>query len=145
MKDFNNLLSHIRIASEHAFGLLKGHFLSLMEMGEHKDIQVMYKAIEAMLILHNIFIDWDDHPERIWNFTLDSVELWPGWDGDEDVDEDVDNHVVSGNEIARLKIVILITLSMLIVMFRASELGGLQDTSSDRPSLTPSVPHVVDL
>jgi hypothetical protein len=28
---------------------------------------------------------------------------------------------------------------MLIVMFRASELGGLQDTSSARPSLTPSV------
>jgi hypothetical protein len=87
MRAFNLVLSRARVASEHVFGLLKGHFLSLKAMGEHKDIQHMYKAIEAMLVLHNICIDWSDHPETIWEY--DGTDIWPGWDGIEDeMDED---------------------------------------------------------
>lgn len=54
MRQFNKQLSSIRIASEHAFGHLKGCFPSLKEMGSHKDIEEMYKSIEAMMTLHNI-------------------------------------------------------------------------------------------
>ena len=57
MQEFNVLLSSVRIASECAYGILKGCFLSLKGMGEHKDIQVIYKATETMLVLHNICIN----------------------------------------------------------------------------------------
>lgn len=89
MRQFNKRLSSIRIASEHAFGHLKGRFPSLKEMGSHKDIEEMYKAIEAMMTLHNICIDWGDHPEDIWDF--DASDSWPD-DEDED-NEDLDADV----------------------------------------------------
>jgi hypothetical protein len=89
MREFNVLLSSVRIASEHAYGLLKGRFLSLKGMGEHKDIQTIYKAIEAMLVLHNICIDWDDHPDTIWQYN--STDIWEGWDGMEDRVDDEDD------------------------------------------------------
>jgi hypothetical protein len=76
MREFNVLLSSVRIASEHAYGLLKGCFLSLKGMGEHKDVQTKYKAIEAMLVLHNICIDWNDHPDSIWQY--DPTDIWEG-------------------------------------------------------------------
>ena len=60
--------------SEHAFGMIKGCFLSLKEMGTHRNIQDMYKAIEAMMILHNICIDWNDSPEEIWDY--DPADHW---------------------------------------------------------------------
>lgn len=55
--------------------MLKGRFLSLKEMGAHKDIQEIYKAIEAMMILHNICIFWRDNPERIWEYNPN--DPWP--------------------------------------------------------------------
>ena len=40
-------------------------------------------------MLHNICINWNDHPETIWQY--DSTDIWAGWDGAEDrVDEDED-------------------------------------------------------
>jgi hypothetical protein len=54
MRAFNKHLSGIRIGVEHAFGMLKGLFGSLKEMGAHADIQEMYKAIEALLILSHV-------------------------------------------------------------------------------------------
>jgi hypothetical protein len=68
MRAFNKRLSGVRITVEHAFGRLKGRFRALKEMGPHEDIQEMYKAIEALLILHNICIDLGDKPEEIWDF-----------------------------------------------------------------------------
>ena len=94
MREFNVLLSSVRIASEHAYGLLKGRFLSLKGMGEHKDIQTIYKAIEAMLVLHNICIDWDDHPDTIWQYN--STDIWEGWDGMEDRVDDEDEETEVG-------------------------------------------------
>lgn len=87
MRQFNKRLSSIRIASEHAFGRLKGRFPSLKEMGSHKNIEDMYKAIEAMMILHNICIDWGDHPEDIWDF--DASDNWADDEEIEEVDADV--------------------------------------------------------
>lgn len=68
MRQFNIRLSSERIRVEHAFGKLKGCFPSLKEMGCHKKIQEMYKVIEALLILHNMCIDYGDVPEHIFDF-----------------------------------------------------------------------------
>ena len=37
-------------------------------MGPQKDIQEVYKEIEAMMIIHNICIVWKDKPEQILAF-----------------------------------------------------------------------------
>ena len=42
----------------------------------------MYKAIEAMMILHNICIDWNDSPEEIWDY--DPANHWENDGNDED-------------------------------------------------------------
>jgi hypothetical protein len=83
MRKFNLRVSQIRIVSEHAFGLLKARFPSLKEMGIHRKIQDMYKAIEAMMIIHNICIDWGDRPEDTWD--IDSADSWS--DSEEEDDE----------------------------------------------------------
>jgi hypothetical protein len=98
MREFNVLLSSVCIASEHAYGLLKGRFLSLKGMGEHKDVQEIYKAIEAMLVLHNICIGWNDHPDSIWEY--DPTDIWEGWDGvDDRVDDEGDEAEVGIEDI----------------------------------------------
>ena len=93
MRAFNKCLSSVRITVEHAFGLLKGRFPSLKEMGRHEDIQEAYKAIEALMIIHNICIDWKDQPDRIWDF--DPTDDWSD-DEDEEQDENIDGEVIEG-------------------------------------------------
>jgi hypothetical protein len=66
MRAFNLCLSSIQITIEHAFGLLKSRFPSLHGMGPHKDIQDMYCTIEALMVLHNMAIDFGDHPSDEW-------------------------------------------------------------------------------
>jgi hypothetical protein len=82
--------SGVRITSEHAFGLLKGRFPSLKEMGQHKNIEEAFKAIEAMMVIHNICIDWKDRPDKIWDF--DPTDDWSD-------DEDVGGEVIGGEVI----------------------------------------------
>ena len=89
MQEFNCRLSSIHIKSEHAFGLLKGHFPALKEMGRHENIQDAFKAIEALMIIHNICIDWKDRPDHMWDF-----EPTDHWSDDEEVDADVGGVVI---------------------------------------------------
>lgn len=89
MRAFNKQLSSVCISIEHAFGILKGRFLSLRVMGPHDNIQDIYCVIEALLILHNFCIEHDDHPEQIYDFVLhlnseDNQE--ENYDADEDMD-----------------------------------------------------------
>lgn len=86
MREFNKRLSSIRIRVEHAFGLLKGRFPSLKEFGRHDDMAEAYKAIEALMILHNICIDFGDKPEDIWDF--DATDEWTDDGGSEMEDPD---------------------------------------------------------
>jgi hypothetical protein len=51
---------------EHAFGLFKGQFLSLHGMGPHMDIQYVYRMIEALMVIHNMAIDFGDRPSDEW-------------------------------------------------------------------------------
>ena len=75
MRAFNQQIASIHICVEHAFGKLKGRFLSLKDLGRHRDINDAYKAIEAMMVVHNLGIDWEDHPELI-----DGFNPWDDWD-----------------------------------------------------------------
>lgn len=95
MRKFNLSLSRVRITSEHAFGRFKGRFQSLKEMGRHENLEHMYKAIEALMVIHNICIDWNDHPKDIWNY--DPKEEWEGEENEEDADADE----VPGVEVVR--------------------------------------------
>ncbi|EJF59915.1 hypothetical protein DICSQDRAFT_64153 [Dichomitus squalens LYAD-421 SS1] len=94
MHEFNKRLSSMRIISEHAYGRLKGRFLGLKAAGKHHDIEDLYKAIEALLILHNICMDWNDHPEDITNF--DPREL-PVDDENEEQDPDENPPILEGD------------------------------------------------
>jgi DDE superfamily endonuclease len=88
---FNKHLSSVCITSEHAFGLLKGRFPSMKEMGRHKDIQDAFKAIKAMMILHNICLDWKNRPDQIWDF-----DPTDGGSDDKDTNADAGGEVLEG-------------------------------------------------
>ncbi|EAU83249.2 hypothetical protein CC1G_11885 [Coprinopsis cinerea okayama7 len=60
--DFNRTLSGTRIYIEHAFGLLKGRFHSLKDLGRHRNVNEIYQVIHALMVLHNLCIDWEDSP-----------------------------------------------------------------------------------
>ncbi|KAF7334180.1 DDE Tnp4 domain-containing protein [Mycena venus] len=66
MQAFNLRLSRIRIIVEHAFGLFKGRFPSLHGMGPHHDIEDIYRTIEALMVSHNMAIDFRDQPNDEW-------------------------------------------------------------------------------
>ena len=86
---FNKRLSGIRIYVEHAFGMLKGRFPSLKELPAFDNMDEAYKVIQAMMVIHNLCIDWGDAPETIPDYVPgDNDDLHPGvWDK---LDIDVD-------------------------------------------------------
>ena len=47
--------------------------MSLKTMGQHGNMQEVYKAIESMIIIHNMCIDFNDHPQSIEGFTADNA------------------------------------------------------------------------
>ena len=65
---FNKLISNKRIFVEHAFGMLKGRFPALKELGTPDDIEDAYRTVESLMTLHNLCIDLGDHPEDICDF-----------------------------------------------------------------------------
>ncbi|EPS94762.1 hypothetical protein FOMPIDRAFT_1129721, partial [Fomitopsis schrenkii] len=75
-KKFNKRLSQLRIAVEHAFGRLKGRFPALRAMHGRK-LGDIYRAVEALMIIHNILERRSDDPRRI-----------PRFNGREDRDRD---------------------------------------------------------
>ncbi|EEB98236.1 hypothetical protein MPER_02295, partial [Moniliophthora perniciosa FA553] len=70
MKDFNYTLSKQQITVKHAFGALKGCFPSLRFLGSHRDVNDNWRVIEALMILHNICLYYNDHPELIDDFVI---------------------------------------------------------------------------
>jgi hypothetical protein len=57
---FNKIFSSARIWVEMTFGRLKARFPSLYCMGVVHNIQDLYRSIEALMVLHNICIDFGD-------------------------------------------------------------------------------------
>ena len=61
-------------------------------MGPHADIQEMYRAIKALLILHNMCIDYGDKPDDDWEIdVMDEERL-------DERDEDPDAIIVENGE-----------------------------------------------
>ncbi|KAF8835018.1 hypothetical protein BDN67DRAFT_876144, partial [Paxillus ammoniavirescens] len=77
---FNKRLSSIQIYVEHAFSLLKGHFPALKDLPLERNMQDMYRLMEALITLHNICIALGDAPEHI--------PFFDPTDPDADTDED---------------------------------------------------------
>ncbi|RDX50634.1 hypothetical protein OH76DRAFT_1348451, partial [Lentinus brumalis] len=84
---FNRRLSSLRIFVEHAFGRLKGRFPVLRCM-PGKDIDMIYRSVESLMIIHNIVERFNDDPTDI-----------EAYDGEED--DDVDE--VRGEAAAQLR------------------------------------------
>jgi hypothetical protein len=87
MKDFNYKLSKQRISVEHAFGCLKLRFRSLQLMGSHDNVDDVWRAIDAMLIFHNLCLRLDDHPRYLPGYTETAGTM------EEDLNAAVDNAV----------------------------------------------------
>ena len=75
-KKFNKRLSQLRIAVEHAFGRLKGRFPALRSMPGRR-LGEVYRAVEALMVIHNILERQSDDQQRI-----------PHFNGREDPDRD---------------------------------------------------------
>jgi hypothetical protein len=71
MKDFNFTLSSERIRVEHAFGCFKLRFQSARIMGGHKDVQDVWCAVDALLILHNMCLHYGDHLKHLEEYRED--------------------------------------------------------------------------
>lgn len=87
-------LSHLRVRIEHSYGRLKGRFPLLRRMtGEN--LQVMWRTIEACLIMHNILTELGDDPTTIEGFNgLEEV------DNNNEVNENM-QHTLNNNDQAR--------------------------------------------
>lgn len=57
---FGKLISGARVVIERTFGRLKIRFPSLVMMGDVEDLGDLYRAIEAMMVIHNICFDLHD-------------------------------------------------------------------------------------
>ncbi|KAI5122885.1 hypothetical protein M0805_003336 [Coniferiporia weirii] len=62
---FNVSHSRLRKKIEHAVGMLKGRFPALRSMPSSGNINNVYCAIEALMVVHNILIDFHDDPTEI--------------------------------------------------------------------------------
>ncbi|KAJ7742544.1 hypothetical protein B0H16DRAFT_1323264, partial [Mycena metata] len=54
----------------------------LRGMGQHQSVQEVYRVIEALLVLHNMSIDFKDKPEDTWVLTKDPEDVNDENDGD---------------------------------------------------------------
>jgi hypothetical protein len=59
---FNQQVSKGRIVVEWAFGRLKSWFPALTKLGAVRDMADIYRAIEAMMIVHNMCFQLGDAP-----------------------------------------------------------------------------------
>lgn len=94
MRAFNRRLSSVRIVIEHTFGLFKGRFPSLRAMGPHQNIQDLYKTIEALMVLHNMAIDFKDRPNDDWRLDENPDDQDDETDGDDKDEEPMVAEVV---------------------------------------------------
>ncbi|KAG8740504.1 hypothetical protein FRC10_004197 [Ceratobasidium sp. 414] len=93
-RDFNHKMSKARIVVEWAFGRLKARFPSLKKLGAVHDINDIYRAIEAMMVLHNMCQELGDVPSDS-RARHDDDDIHSEADGD--LDED-DEQVEMANE-----------------------------------------------
>ncbi|QRV77402.1 DDE superfamily endonuclease [Ceratobasidium sp. AG-Ba] len=74
-RKFNKRFSKGRIVVEHAFGMIKERFPGVKLMGTSQNIQTNFKALEALIVLHNLCIDYEDGNAPKWYNIEEDVEL----------------------------------------------------------------------
>ncbi|KAG8731305.1 hypothetical protein FRC10_001809, partial [Ceratobasidium sp. 414] len=86
-RDFNHKISQARIVVEWAFGRLKARFPALRKLGAVRDMKEIYRAIEAMMVVHNMCHHFGDVPDDLYA-PRDDGELTS--DPDTDVEDERD-------------------------------------------------------
>ncbi|KAG9125565.1 hypothetical protein FRC07_007085 [Ceratobasidium sp. 392] len=100
--EFNQKISRARIVVEWVFAQLKSCFPSLKRMGAAKDIDNIYRAIEAMMIIHNICHQlWDTPSDRDAQLT-DDDDLSDNPDEDANDSQEAHEILENGNSKALL-------------------------------------------
>lgn len=62
LRQFNRIVSSVRARVEQAFGMLKGRFPALKDFGPTETMQDTYRAVEALMVMHNLCVDMGDEP-----------------------------------------------------------------------------------
>lgn len=73
---------------EHAFGDLKGRFQALKCIGGTDNLPLMFRAIESLLILHNICIEYGDKAADLPDFRVDDLYPDGASEGDSDSEDE---------------------------------------------------------
>jgi hypothetical protein len=97
---FNKALSSMGIKFEHAFGLVKGQFQSLKELGVPNNLDDMYYAVVAMMVLHNLCLNLGDHPESIKDFDPQDDPSIPGQLQHDEDEDDIGDEGYNGLNVA---------------------------------------------
>ncbi|KAG9102107.1 hypothetical protein FS749_015690 [Ceratobasidium sp. UAMH 11750] len=62
-RQFNKKISTARVIIERTFGQLKGRFPALHRLGVVQDMMELYRAVEAMMVMHNMCFDLHDRAD----------------------------------------------------------------------------------
>ncbi|QRW00132.1 DDE superfamily endonuclease [Ceratobasidium sp. AG-Ba] len=79
---FNKRLSRVRVQIECAFGRFKSRFPSLYLMGTPEDMKDLYRSVQALMVLHNLCIDFHD---RVDGFAAGNLQRGHGSDSNIDI------------------------------------------------------------
>ncbi|KAG9073885.1 hypothetical protein FS749_014596 [Ceratobasidium sp. UAMH 11750] len=93
-REFNRKLSKARIVIEWTFGKLKARFPALTKLGAVRDMRDIYRAIEAMMVVHNICHDLGDVPD----FSRVQVNDGEEEESDEEANEEDQNYNLAIDE-----------------------------------------------
>lgn len=72
--------------------MLKGRFPSLKEFPAFENIGEAYRVIQALIVIHNLCIDWGDSPEAIPDYKAGDAEEMDHNDDDDVDDVDIINY-----------------------------------------------------
>lgn len=93
-KRWNYDLAHLRVRIEHSYGRLKGRF-PLLRCMTGENLEVMWRTIEACLIMHNILSELGDDPATIEGFNGLEDEI----EDENEVDENMQNNLNVGERV----------------------------------------------
>jgi hypothetical protein len=112
-REFNRKLSSARIVVEWAFGQLKARFPALKKLGAVRDMRDIYRAIEAMMVVHNMCHELGDVPDDSRAQGNQDHDQDEGEEGDDQDDgheamEEWDNHSLEAGKVFRQRCVDII-------------------------------------